>query len=48
MNQNSKNPPSSTNARDHFAVLKARAENMGKPTYSPAEVRARLGLPAKR
>ena len=37
-----------TNMQDHLAVLEARAKNVGKRTYSSAEVRARLGLLAKR
>ncbi len=37
-----------TNMHDHLAVLEARAKNVGKPIYSAAEVRARLGLLAKR
>lgn len=32
----------------HRPVLKARAKNVGKRTYSSTEVRARLGLLAKR
>jgi predicted RNase H-like HicB family nuclease len=35
-------------AQDHLAVLKARARNASKRTYSAAEVRARLCLPSKR
>lgn len=37
-----------TDLQDHLAVLEARAKNMGKPTFSPAEVRARLGLSTKK
>ena len=37
-----------TTMQDHLAVLEARAKNVGKPTYSPTEVRARLGLLTKR
>jgi hypothetical protein len=37
-----------TNMQDHLAVLEARAKNVGKRTYSSTEVRARLGLLAKR
>ena len=33
---------------DHLAVVEARAKNAGKPTYSPDEVRARLGLSSTR
>lgn len=35
---------------DHVAVLEARAKNTGKPTLSPAQVRARLAgtSPARR
>ena len=35
-------------ANDHRSVLKARLKNAGKRTHSSAEVRARLGLLAKR
>ncbi|MBI2814832.1 MAG: hypothetical protein HYX71_11165 [Opitutae bacterium] len=37
-----------TNMHDHLAVLEARAKNVGKPTYSSAEVRARLALTGKK
>lgn len=37
-----------TNMQDHLAVLEARAKNAGKRTYSPAEVRTRLGLTGKK
>lgn len=35
-----------TDILDHLAVVEARAKNVGKPTYSLAEVRAKLGLTA--
>jgi len=31
---------------DHIAVVEARAKNAGKPTYSLAEARSKLGLTA--
>jgi hypothetical protein len=37
-----------TKMQDHLAVLEARAKNVGKRTYSSAEVRARLGLAGKK
>ena len=35
-----------TDILDHLAVVEARAKNAGKPTYSLAAVRAKLGLTA--
>ena len=35
-----------TNMLDHLAVVEARAQNAGKPTYSLDEARAKLGLSA--
>jgi len=32
------------NMQDHVAVLEARAKNSGKPTFSPAQIRARLAM----
>jgi hypothetical protein len=48
MNQNSKPSQFPADTLDHLAVLEARAKNVGKRTYSSTEVRARLGLLAKR
>jgi hypothetical protein len=30
--------------KDHFLVLEARAKNVGRPTYSSGQVKARLAL----
>ena len=35
-------------SNDHLSVLKARARNAGKRTYSSTEVRARLALASKK
>ncbi len=32
------------NMLDHLAVVEARAKNVGKPTHSTNDVRAKLGL----